>query len=115
MKEELQQRLWHRFSFMDGVICECGDGWYQLIYTLCVQIENVFTKRGYAIKDFTVLQVKEKFGGLRFYTGSTFEEIFALIERTERKSFVTCEVCGDPGEVQPGYWQKVRCEKHKGV
>jgi len=42
----------------------CGDGWYDLLETLCKNLDSI-TKN----KDVEVIadQVKEKFGGLRFY------------------------------------------------
>jgi hypothetical protein len=43
---------------------ECGDGWYNLIDELC---ENVMTLIGDKDITVTAAQVKEKFGGLRFY------------------------------------------------
>lgn len=39
------------------------DGWFDLVWRLCEQIEKVPNKG----KSFKVAQVKEKFGGLRFY------------------------------------------------
>ena len=43
---------------------ECGDGWFQLIDKLCEDIVNIIDDKTI---DVTALQVKEKFGGLRFY------------------------------------------------
>lgn len=43
---------------------ECGNGWYNLINELC---ENVTTLIGDRPIKVTAAQVKEKFGGLRFY------------------------------------------------
>lgn len=39
-------------------------------------------------------QVKEKFGGLRFYIGSQTAEIAARISEAETKSLVICGDCG---------------------
>jgi len=42
----------------------CGDGWFQLIDKLCEDIINII---GDETIEVIALQVKEKFGGLRFY------------------------------------------------
>jgi hypothetical protein len=39
---------------------ECGDGWFDLLWKLCQDIEEL----GYCGQ---IIQIKEKFGGLRFY------------------------------------------------
>jgi hypothetical protein len=55
-------------------------------------------------------QVKEKFGGLRFYMTSGTDEIFDLIEEAEALSCKTCEECGKPGEERPGGWIHTHCD-----
>lgn len=72
MKKELQQKLYDDFPSLyqqkDLTIqqsCmpwgfECGDGWYNLIYGLSWAITNLYPS-------IQASQVKEKFGGLRFY------------------------------------------------
>jgi len=42
----------------------CGDGWYFLIHNLCKKLDEISSKTGVII---IADQVKEKFGGLRFY------------------------------------------------
>ena len=50
---------------------ECGDGWFQLIYDLSASIEDIalqLKNDGFPEERLpAVFQVKEKFGGLRFY------------------------------------------------
>lgn len=87
---------------------ECGDGWYDLLYELCVEIKDTNPP-----DDFIVLQVKEKFGGLRFYVGAATDEVFNIIERYEQKSETVCEECGSAGRTRNrGTWLKTLCEKH---
>jgi hypothetical protein len=47
-------------------------------------------------------QVKEKFGGLRFYVTGTSDKNWALIRTAEQKSYGVCEVTGS--EVEVGTW-----------
>lgn len=56
------------------------------------------------------VQVKEKFGGLRFYMTSGNDEIYDLIGEAEAKSYKTCEECGEPGEEKPMSWIRTLCD-----
>lgn len=58
------------------------------------------------------VQVKEKFGTLRFYTNHSDEYIDGAIMMAEQMSSVTCETCGKPGELQGGGWLYTACEEH---
>jgi hypothetical protein len=60
-------------------------------------------------------QVKEKFGGLRFYIDGGDDEIHAYIQMAEAIADVTCEECGAPGKKQPGGWIVTLCDKHAKV
>jgi hypothetical protein len=44
-----------------------------------------------------------------------YEKIQEIICKAEAKSYKTCEVCGEPGELcKPnGYWLLVLCKKHE--
>jgi hypothetical protein len=58
-------------------------------------------------------QVKEKFGGLKFYMTPSPNKIFDLIEEAEAASFTICETCGEPGELDTSrYWVSTKCPKH---
>lgn len=60
-------------------------------------------------------QVKEKFGGLRFYVDGATPEQYAYINFAESMSTKTCEVCGDKGKIVGKYWYAARCKKHENV
>jgi hypothetical protein len=57
-----------------------------------------------------VAQVKEKFGGLRFYIGCATDEVFSRIDQAEEESFRICEECGSPGKPRDGGWIKTLCD-----
>ena len=58
-------------------------------------------------------QVKEKYGTLCFYMTSASDEMYKLIGEAEKKSEVTCEVCGNKGEGRNDYgWYSTLCETH---
>ena len=79
----------------------CGSGWFLLIDELCSKLSD----------QAVALQVKEKFGGLRFYLHGT-EEDQKVANDYEEKSLKTCETCGGPGEHQNDRgWLRTICEK----
>lgn len=95
----------------------CDDGWADIIDRLCAKLEPIIA----AMPDpedrqaHRCAQVKEKFGGLRFYTFSLLDcEMTDAIGEAERESLGTCEVCGQPGSQQKiGPWLlKTVCATH---
>ena len=92
----------------------CDDGWFDLIYKLCSDIKKE-TSHLYPLE---VLEVKEKFGGLRFYTGGGTKKMGDLIRKAENDSFDICERCGKPGTlmVHNGWYKTVcpKCAKKEG-
>lgn len=55
-------------------------------------------------------QVKEKFGGLRFYHHGGDEFCDGVLSLAESMSNVTCEICGAPGKAGGRGWIKTLCE-----
>lgn len=72
---------------------EINNGWFGLVKEL---IEKCIAL-GW---DKQICQIKEKFGGLRFYINSASDEIFEEINKAEEKSFEVCEVTGNPGALR---------------
>lgn len=172
MKQELQDALFAKYpkifqekdlSEMQSCMhwgLEVGDGWYDIIDTLCHSLSWMYTTsvgideedaKALGIKSYTqpiegavqyyftiekpqvvATQVKEKFGELRFYYRTEFNEqtqqllerkkypdlveainryssfIDGIVHYAEHASMRTCEVTGSPGvlHVRNG-WQKV--------
>lgn len=83
--------------FKEGWMQEisCDSGWFPVIARLHEKVVAIDDK-------YELLQVKEKFGGLRFYylpsDPSFAEAIDAEVRTAERISFLTCEVTGKPGQ-----------------
>lgn len=80
-----------------------GPGWGDIIARLVADLE----KLGW---DGDVHQVKEKFGGLRFYVGAEAPGVGDRIVQAESESLRTCEECGSPGEARGGWWIKTLCD-----
>ena len=56
-------------------------------------------------------QVKEKFGGLRFYMTHMTDKMYQLIHEAEKKSEVTCEICGQSGIIRTEGWWVCLCDE----
>ena len=84
-----------------------GDGWVPLLDKL---LEELCLLGLDPSKD--IAQIKEKFGGLRFYLDVQPNGAEDLIRKAEIESYSICEVCGAPGCLMDGGWLKTLCEKH---
>lgn len=105
IKQELLNRIIEPFSKMIA----CEDGWIPLL-----------TNLHYAIiehdPNYTIYQVKEKFGGLRFYYAlsnpTVAEDVRQIVNHYEDLSTQTCEKTGLPGQLMKrNGWYKTLNEK----
>lgn len=90
----------------------CGSwiqpGWFNLVVELDKQLAQLHP-------DYVIDQVKEKFGGLRYYVSGVDSELGnQLITDAESKSYQICDQCGAPGQkcVINEMWLATRCELH---
>lgn len=89
---------------------DCGAGWFALLTDLDRDLRALWS-------DYRVAQVKEKFGGLRFYldglegtTPAQAEAVRARIAEAEVTASRTCEWCGEPGGLRtPQGWALTLC------
>lgn len=130
MKQENQDQLLKDFPLLFGHIAndeqkrhsitrfglECGDGWYELIYKLCEDLEKEIEQLPQESRSqYRVFQIKEKFGTLRFYLVSHRNtKIQRLIYAAEKKSAKICEICGvsDACLRKKSGWYKTLCDEH---
>jgi len=61
--------------------------------------------------DVKVVQVKEKFGGLRIHLNGGPQWLQDMAYRMEELSYHTCEYCGKEGKPRNGNWIKTLCEE----
>lgn len=141
MREDLQAKLFAKYpqifaqkdlDMQQTNMCwgiDCGDGWYTILDTLCGQIQNHLdwkNKQGrYSKYVGTIVeselvpqveaeQVKEKFGGLRFYYVGGDDYVRGAVDLAEGLSLRTCEVCGSPGRQTKQGWIVTLCQTHAG-
>ena len=81
-----------------------GKGWHSIIEEA---IEKIESHSGF------VLQVKEKFAGLRIYThGGDMEAIDDVVRAAESRAALSCEYCGELGSIRTiGFVIKTLCPK----
>ncbi len=107
-----------------------GKGWYPILEKLCSNIQShidhVNSRREYlltknedndvipdAVPQVTVAQIKEKFGGLRFYYEGGDEQIHGMVRMAEAWADVACEECGGIGKRRHGGWVRTLCDVHE--
>lgn len=183
MNKDLDKRLCDNYPLIfaerhgnpiDTAMCwgfECGGGWFTLIDSLCVAIQNhidatavqnkndseynematalkagddtlfrkhyqswIDSKQAFDQKfveerrwdvletaqrhvtaicpQVVALQVKEKYGGLRFYYTGGDDVIEGMVSLAETLSFRTCEICGSPGKPRRDGWVRTLCDSH---
>ena len=61
------------------------------------------------------VQVKEKFGGLRFYVQAATKEHYNYISFAESMSYRTCESCGAEGKTYTDGWHRTLCDIHAAM
>ena len=104
---------------------ECNEGWKDII-------ERTHEKLSHIDPDYKIDQIKEKFGGLRYYYSHSFEDyndirrkiMDDIVTAAEIEASRTCELCGancnsDEVEVRShNYWYFGYCkscaDKHTG-
>jgi len=87
---------------------EIRKGWEPLVKELIDRLKKETDWDG------EITQIKEKFGGLRFYIGKGSKPIWDLIDEYEKKSYEICEDCGKPGKLRTEgrYWIRTLCDEH---
>lgn len=100
-------RVGTKFGYKFGynrkdALSSVGEGWSKII-------NNLYDAKP---KSVLVIQVKEKFGGLRFYVGIAPEWYCDLIDYYEEQSLKTCEICGKEGKLRTDLsWMKTLCDE----
>ena len=99
-----------------------GDGWFEILEAACSNIQHhVDWKRRQhpelSDEEFDeqhqviAAQVKEKFGGLRFYVDNCDDYVRGVIAMAESMSYRTCEDCGNKGHRRSGGWIRTLCDE----
>jgi hypothetical protein len=93
-----------------------SQGWWPVIEILCGEIQHYLdwkNKTSEEVPQVVVDQIKEKFGGLRFYYHGGDEYVFGLVRMAEAWCSTICEKCGNPGKLRHGGWVLTLCDEHE--
>ena len=110
---------------------EIRAGWYRIVENLCYRINSYISHKNRWRNNppdalgsnsiqhteplsICVDQVKEKFGGLRFYYTGGDAFIDGMVNMAEIWASQTCEICGERGapRKKPSGWLSTLCEQH---
>jgi hypothetical protein len=100
-----------------------GKGWWPIVESLCANIQSHIDWNNQRAEKYpelcykqvtqvTVAQIKEKFGGLRFYYDGGNDIIAGMVSMAEAWAEHTCEDCGAPATKQTSGWIKTVCDNH---
>ena len=94
-----------------------GDGWQLLVEKAIERIHAATAS--VPPHSITIVQIKEKLGGLRIYADwrglpdDVAAKVQEAIELAEARAECTCETCGASGRLHnDGGWLLTRCEQH---
>lgn len=124
MEEKFPKMLGERYGGF-----AVGPGWFPIIESLCGNIqhhidwvnetrERLLKENPYnhpipdEIAQVVVVQIKEKFGGLRFYYNGGDAEISGMVRMAESWAGRSCEQCGSPGTSGGRGWIQTLCPTH---
>lgn len=100
---ELLQPYWDEYPVFRYI--DCGDGWLDLVvqaHQYCLGINP----------QYRIVQIKEKFGGLRYYVSGLPEDAYSGLNSILAASQTTCEECGQPGQTVGQGWVRTLCDEH---
>jgi hypothetical protein len=103
---ELVEPLWDDNPVWKGI--DVGPGWYPLV-------ADIITRAHSSNIHFTIAQIKQKFGALRFYAGQIHTEgahgeFYDIVNQIEAISELVCEQCGMPGTLRREGWVRTLCD-----
>ena len=93
-----------------------SQGWWPILEKLCANIQHHIdwkNRESQVVPQVVVAQIKEKFGGLRFYYGGGDAEISGMVRMAEAWADVACEECGAIGTRRSGGWIRTLCDVHE--
>lgn len=114
--KDLRKDILIRFDPDYPSVISVAEGWLDLVYDLHEMLV-------YISPDYKIYQIKQKFGGLRFYAeySPKYDEVNVdlmrrifetLVSFAEQRSRNICETCGNLGRIQGKSYMFVGCEDH---
>lgn len=103
--------LGYEFTYLDDM----PEGWKRAFgIDMCEDIRRVLVKANY-LYDYRIVQLKEKYGGMRLYSdgapSSIYRELCDVIDKYEELSYRTCIHCGRPATKISQGWISPFCDE----
>lgn len=102
------KELLNKFPLSYYKSVDVDEGWYQIVVDCDKELSNLDP-------DYSIFQIKQKFGGLRYYfepsdvyDGNLFAQMNLIVSKYESIAAVTCEATGKSGVLMKsrGAWYK---------
>jgi hypothetical protein len=93
-----------------------GKGWWPIIERLSSNIQQHIewkNRETEVVPQVVVEQIKEKFGGLRFYYQGGDDNVAGMVRMAEAWADIACEDCGGIGKRRGGGWVRTLCDVHE--
>jgi hypothetical protein len=128
--ERSWETLYEKYpDFFEKVGCDPRESCmiYALLYSIKQHEKHIKERNDWSMKAYgepcekykdyypvNLEQVKEKFGGLRFYYNGGDDHVAGLVDMAEEMSYKICEQCGNAGKPNKGGWIITLCDKCRG-
>lgn len=101
----------HDYDYEYTELDNMPDGW-RIAFgeRLCEELRKELIEHNYLDK-YRILDIKEKYGGLRWYDNGSPQSIHDIIHKYEDMSYRTCIVCGNPATKITTCWISPYCDK----
>ena len=100
------------FDYTYTLLDDMPDGW-RIAFgeRLCEELlKSLERAGGDRLEDYAVIQIKEKFGGLRWYDNGLTDEGYEILDKYKKLSERTCICCGKPATKITKGWISPYCD-----
>ena len=98
------------YDYTYNELWDLDSGWAKAFgYELICELRDALIEYDY-LEKYRILQIKEKFGTLRWYDGGAPVKVFEIIRKYEQLSYKTCIHCGQPAEYETYGWINYVCK-----
>lgn len=104
-------RIVNNYDYTYTELDAMPEGWRKSFgLKICEELKEILLKNN-SLKEYRIIQIKEKFGTLRWYCNSSDKEIRKVIDKYEKISEHTCIFCGkDNVDIFDDGWISPYCD-----
>ena len=99
------------YDYSYNELWDLENGWAKAFgYELICELRDALIEANY-LHDYRIVQIKEKYGTLRWYDFGAPDKVFNIITKYEKLSGEVCVHCGKPATHETYGWINYVCEK----